>query len=37
MIILLDSFKNLMLESFESEDELVNRVELIFLEYYPKK
>lgn len=37
MILLLDSFKNLMLESFDNEKELVNRVDLIFLEYYREK
>ncbi len=37
MILLLDLFKNLMLESFDNEKELVNRVDLIFLEYYREK
>lgn len=34
MIELLKSFKNLMLESSESEDELVNRIDDLFLRYY---
>jgi len=34
MIILLNSFKNLMLEDFENEYEIVESVELLFLKYY---
>ena len=37
MIILLDLFQNLILENFESEDEIVKNVELLFLEYYREK
>ena len=37
MVILLNSFRNLLLGNFESRNEMVNSIERIFLDYYSEK